>query len=418
MPAAFSALCLLAAMGSQNAEEDRLWKLVATPLLKAELWSTPDRGYTACALLMVPLHSAFNDNNEARQKEFSEFFKRYMTTGKDKFSDWGNPPRMKMLQFLFMHSEFIRLAAQKNKAELIPEGMPDFLASVVDRLWTRENSIAYNRGPFPSMKARLVYKLDLRNPKKSYERAIIDEEKFIFAIASDLVAYSRLSGKPVPHRGSIDEVVQAAYDVYSSYGSDQPGGGWMFGAGTWTDHADYQYANDPKRGPNLRAMPVPGIGEDSSHSHRMPLWLTAQAAAYPDNDPKHRFFVDLRNRLEKQFFNKVLVPPTDDFPSYRTTNYMDGRNGVYRFNYKGLGEGGGHDAYELSGTFLLGWWTFLGTERIRKTYEEQAAKFPLPENLWTTYISGLSEDRRVEVNTTKANNERGLLCRLAARIGG
>lgn len=417
MVAILAAIAVSVPFLGQDPSEERQWKTVVTPLLKAELWSSADRGYTATALLMVPMHSAFADRNEERINEFAAFFDRYMQSGKGKFNDWGNPPRMKYLQFLFLHSEFARLAAETGRVGLIPEGMPSYLAGIVDRIWNREKSIAYNHPAFDSAKDRLQHKLQLRNPRKSHERAIIDEEKFLFSISSDLVAYSRAANKPVPNRGSLDEMIDMAYTVYSSYGSDQPGGGWMFGAGTWSDHQDYLYANDPKRSPDLRAMPVPGIGEDTSHTHRMPLWLTAQAHAYPEGHARRRFFLDLRSRLEKQFFNKVLVAPTDTFPSYRTTNYMDGRNGVYRFNYSGLGQGGGHDAYELSGTFLLGWWTFLGSSRIRDVYQAQADRFPLPDRLWETYISGLSEERRSEINTAKANNERGLLCRLAARVG-
>lgn len=48
---------------------------------------------------------------------------------------------------------------------------------------------------------------------------------------------------------------------------------------------------------------------------------------------------------------------------------MDGSNGVlYRWNYSSLGEGKEYGPYELSGTFTIGWWTFLGTDRVKEIY--------------------------------------------------
>lgn len=65
---------------------------------------------------------------------------------------------------------------------------------------------------------------------------------------------------------------------------------------------------------------------------------------------------------------------------------MNGMNGVYRYSTAAnVGEGKGYGPYELSGTFLIGWWSFLGDPEIDKAYGEIAKSFPLPEKVMMTY---------------------------------
>ncbi len=400
--------------------EEKLWKANITPLLAAPLWSSPARAYSAGHVLMVPLHAAFSENNAGWKKELSDQFKRYLAEGKDEFKDWGNPPRLNFMQYLYLHTRFCTLAAQSGDTNLIPEGMAEWLSDLLARLWTKENSITYGHAPFEGMRDRLLYKLDLKNPAKTYYRAIIDEERYLFAEAADLRAYEQKTKKALPNSKVLTEILDTAEKVFSTRGSDQPGGGWLFEPGIWTDHPDYVFAGQSTKSPGISQSPRPGIGEDTSHSHRLPLWLTSLAEAYPPGSETRKLYESLRERTENQFFNRVLVKPTSDFPGYRTTNFMDGTNGVYRYNYKALGAGNGYDAYELSGTFSLGWWTFLGSERIRKVYAEQASKFPMPANVVRTYLGGSGTDKVDDAvaKPQKFNDLRELLCRLAAKTSG
>ncbi len=94
----------------------------------------------------------------------------------------------------------------------------------------------------------------------------------------------------------------------------------------------------------------------------------------------------MKGGLEKQFYEKVLVPPSPEFPGYRMTNFMDGRNGVYRWEYKGVGKNNGYGLYEVSGVLLEGWWSFLDSPRMREVYQKMAAQFPLPREVETLYL--------------------------------
>lgn len=132
---------------------------------------------------------------------------------------------------------------------------------------------------------------------------------------------------------------------------------------------------------DLLRKPIKDVAMDTSHSHRFPLWLTSLAGAYPVGSDERAFYEELLMGLGEQFVREVLVGPTDDFPSYRTANFMDGRNGVYRWNYATQGPNNGYGPYELSGTLCLGWWTFLGTPEVKEMYATMAELSPLPNDV-------------------------------------
>jgi len=103
------------------------------------------------------------------------------------------------------------------------------------------------------------------------------------------------------------------------------------------------YSTDPEC--NLQVAIVDGIGMDSSHYlAKWPIFfkelrdssLNLTEAAYYDEILKNNAL-----RLEKnvsEFVDGV----------YKLTNYMDGTNGVYRWNYLNRGKNYGYNSYELS----------------------------------------------------------------------
>ena len=140
------------------------------------------------------------------------------------------------------------------------------------------------------------------------------------------------------------------------------------------DHSEYLYAGQRQKRPGLEPFPVRGIAFDSSHSHRWALMLYSLAAA-ADAPASRQFFEALQKGLERQFTDTVLVPPDTEVPVWRTRNYMDGRNGLYRWDpatTTGVGP------FELSGVIPAGgWWSFLGSQRIQNAFSDQASRFPL-----------------------------------------
>ena len=62
---------------------------------------------------------------------------------------------------------------------------------------------------------------------------------------------------------------------------------------------------------------------------------------------------------------------------------MDGKNGVYRYNYNN--RPGGLGPYELTGHLTIGWWSFLQTSRSRSLYETLSTNYPLEEGKVVSY---------------------------------
>jgi len=85
------------------------------------------------------------------------------------------------------------------------------------------------------------------------------------------------------------------------------------------------------------------------------------------------------------FFHDVLHRPEETFPAYRVTNFMDGRNGVYRWQYATTGPGNGCGPFQLSGILLAGWWAMLPTERALEMSNDMAGRFPLSDDVVKTY---------------------------------
>lgn len=405
-----------------DAREQELWRTNITPILKTDLWANKTNAYNWGHFLMVPLHAAFTEKSDEWQGEFADHFKRFMNGGGTAAFDTDDVSgRQSLVQYLYLHTRFIKLAADNGKTNLIPEGLPEWVAKYLDILWRKAPAKGYIGGTFDGIGARLQYKLGQRTPAKSYFTALIDEERFAFSEAADLRAYENKTGKKLPYSDTITDILQAAYEAYRERGLNTPGGGWILDAGAWADHPDSQFAGNDSISPNLSPSKRPGLGEDTSHSHRLPLWVTSLASAFSPTSTEGRYFLECRSKLNQQFIEKVLIAPSNDFPGYRTVNYMDGSNGVYRYGHATLGKDIGYGPWELSGTFLLGWWTFLDSDKIRSVYAAQAKLFPLPDDLTRFYLgAGEEEKLRAAVKSTgkRFSDLRELLCRLAAKTRG
>jgi hypothetical protein len=196
-------------------------------------------------------------------------------------------------------------------------------------------------------------------------------------------------------------------------------GGWLFQPGVWHDHPDFVYAGRSQIEPAMEEARIADIAGDTSHAHRLPVLLESLRSAFAPEEAGRRFYDSLRAGLERQFVGRVLVEPDHSFPAPRTTNFMDGRNGLYRYGFHTLGEGHGYGPYELSGTLTLGWWSRLPGRRIRRVYRDLAASFPLREDVVATYSGPATARPRPALCAEPAaftNGFRELLINLAATL--
>ncbi len=217
--------------------------------------------------------------------------------------------------------------------------------------------------------------------KPSYIGAIDADESLVLAVASDLRTYSH-------HKGAtstklLDEMHTAAFKLYSIGITPTKNGGWLLQPGKWKDDPDYLYAGhasvptlaicappdskDPRC--NLEPRPIDGIGMDVSHFlGKWPIFLTAYRDASYDNKTRHDFFEGLISGIEAQIFNRV-IKPQQTRPPYLLTNYMDGTNGVFRWNYEGRGKNWGYSSFYLSSTPCSSALALLNSDRVRELYK-------------------------------------------------
>lgn len=387
-----------------------LWDQTVRRFLQDDLWSDI-HAYDAGHVLMVPLHQAFlQDVDPAWGEDFQQHASRF-----GEYLDAGGAlpkNRINRLQYLYLWTQFALLAKSAGREEMIPAGLPARIRDEHASLWSQVPAWHWDRDPFEGgIRERLAWKRQLTNPERSYHRAIIDEEKFVFAIGADLVALDQ--GDQDAH-----EAVEMADSLLLAEGTPQPDGGWLFQPGVMEDHPDYAYAGHEQASTGMVTKPRPGISGDTSHAHRWARWLRSLANV---GGPEQRasLYTDIMDRLNHQFATKALVPPDDEFPGFRTTNFLDGHNGVYRWEYPTQGEGNGYVPFELSGTISLGWWSFLGTAEMQQMYGTMAASFPLQEKVIELYVGPNTMRERhplVRLPDFYSNGFAELLSRLAARM--
>ncbi len=412
----FGSSCGPAPVPKLDTKDHELWERTVALYLGEALWLERDR-YDAGHYLMVPLHSAFWLGERNWQNQFATHFRRFVANADITLSSSN---RLSWLQYLYLGSRFLVLSTQSERKDLIPVGLDNLLHSIVQKLWQEEPAWQWGREPFSGgIRERVLWKLSTKAVQKSYYRAIIDEELFLFAIAADIRCYERLTKPRESWSPTVSEILEVALRVFEEEVQLTDSGGWLFQPGVWWEHPDYAYAGHSEKVPGMQPQPVPGIAQETSHAHRFPLWLTSLADAYAPNEPQKTFYENLKKGLAFQFLNHVLVLPTPTFPSYRTTNFMDGHNGVYRWGYHTQGENNGYGPYELSGTLTLGWWAFLGERDILEVYRDMAKRFPLPAEVVQTYIGPNTNRLRhplVSDPESYWNGFRELITRLASKI--
>jgi hypothetical protein len=285
------------------------------------------------------------------------------------------------LQYEYLVTRYLVLCAKHGRKA--PEGLQKAVEEDLQYLWITAPAMHWSQKDLKGIRARALWKLETPKVAKSYYKAIVDQDLYPVAMAADLAVVYRQIGMELP--GWISDILAIGFRMFKEPSVFREHGTWLFQPGGFTDHPDYGHAGQPRKVKGMAKAPVPGIAWDTSHTHRFPLWLWSLTAAHGSDTQEGSFYRKVQKGLRSQFHGKVLVSPTATFPAYRTTNFMDGRNGVYRWNYKGLGVDAGYGPYELSATLLLGWWAFLGDEATLKMYRDSLAAWPFPSSVWSVY---------------------------------
>lgn len=392
---------------------DAIWQSLLDSYLLEPLWEE-DSAYDAVNVLMLPMHTAFGAGDTAKMEQFGALFQRWMD------ADHPLPSHLTIrTQWMYLVSQFIKEAHKAGSQDIIPSGLEDALQTEVIALWTTTPAWQWRQPDFPGgMRERYLWRRANTEPDQSYDRVFTDQDFFVFAAASDLSFVATLE-EVADRNETIDEIVSWAIDLFVSEAVFSDEGEWYFQPGVWRDHRDFIYAGHTVATVDMEIAKVEGIGNETAHSHRMPLWLRSFEDGASTQE-EALAVKELRLGLERQFINKVLQAPTSPNGGYLTTNFISGDNGIYRYNYLGREGRDGlpyhYRPWESSGSWIFGWWTFLGTQRIRDAYQDMTQRFPLDDATISLYLGPDTPRPRHEILYAGANYTNGL-AELHARLG-
>jgi hypothetical protein len=130
---------------------------------------------------------------------------------------------------------------------------------------------------------------------------------------------------------------------------------WLFQRGVWWQHPNYAYVGHAELALDLDRSQIETIATDSSHMHRWPLWLKAYSRAFIGQSEMTDYIARLQSGLATQFNERVYVKANEEVAIPRLTNFFDGYNGIYRYNYT-TNPGTGYGPYQLSAILYAGWY--------------------------------------------------------------
>jgi len=117
---------------------------------------------------------------------------------------------------------------------------------------------------------------------------------------------------------------------------------------------------------NLQEAIVEGIGMDVSHYlSKWPVFFLAMKEA-SQTEEESNYYQKIIEGTIKQVENSVIEYKNNQ---YLLTNYMDGTNGVFRWNYANKGKNWGYNSYELSFIYLFSILGYLNKDNNNKLYK-------------------------------------------------
>lgn len=398
---------------SKNNSVEELWQVTVSDYLNDDLW-LDEYSYDASHYLMIPLKYAFKRNDSNKIQEFQNHFDRFSNVGFEGKTSYEN--RLTRLHYMYLITQFLKHTAINGEFKEKHIKLVNIVENEISIIWDGTPSWQWDREDFANgMVERLKWKLDNFKVKYSYYRAIIDEELFTLSIAADLVFIDKKENI-LRDKRKIILMRDIFYQILLQECIFLDDTRWIFQPGVWTDSPSYNMAGYKSIDEINGEKPVKNIAWDTSHSHRFPMWITSLKESYQIGTPEYEMCSRYLEGLFEQFTQVVLSYPSDNNIGYLTTNFMDGRNGLYRYDKL---TNTAYLPYGLSGTLNLGWWVVLDREEIYTMYNEIANQYPLNDELLRYYYEprisrtrhSLTEDR----NSYK-NGFRELIVKLAAEL--
>ncbi|WP_412481689.1 hypothetical protein [Pseudomonas asiatica] len=367
---------VISEIGSSSEE----WRKTISLLTREPLWKARD-AYDASHVLMTPMHFAFAVGDTKGVKEFEYLM--------DRFARQELPGgQLNQAQWMYFVTRYLALRVEFNyPLNAVDSYLAQRTSNWLHNRWLYEPSYQWGEIPLTGIKSKITFIQKKSEWPLSYYPAITDYELFLFSAASDLrFIYEKQQEKILidPQvKESIKEMQSAGITTILERGTFTSDGGWLFQPGVWRDHPDFRFAGHTDLKTNLEEKRVPNISEDSSHSHRWPLFFRSMIAASDSKDKNRKLLLKAYEGFSNQFTQKVVIVENG---SILLKNYMDGSNGIYRYKYATIGSNDnlGYGPSSLSGILGLSWYPFgSNVSGIYKIYENS---YPLKENILRLYV--------------------------------
>ncbi|WP_248513626.1 hypothetical protein [Sporosarcina sp. NCCP-2222] len=356
-------------------DEKELWDKVLRKYLNEPLWIERDI-YDAGHNLMVPIHAAFIKCNNDWIMDIDRHFKSFV----EDYDVENEISLLNKLHYYYAASRYLTLLVENDvPLEDYHLQLAELLKLELIKFWEVEPAWHWDYEDFIGIKQRLEYKLNLSNPRFSYDKAIIDEELFIVSIGSDLKYFyeSQYIRNPI-----LEEINQYGQRIFIQEGKLLDEGGWLFQENVWKDHPDYAFSgyNSIKEIEGGKRKVREFLNTDSSHGTRLPLQIFSVMKATNSMKEK-QLLKEVFENIELQFYEKILSRKNE---IYILNNFMDGSNGVFRYDYE-TNKGTGYGPHSLSGILMVGWYNFLNTERVSNIFKEMSLQFPIDIKVYSKY---------------------------------
>ena len=369
---------------SEKNEIDKLWSVTITPFLKDNQYNTQFQ-YDAGHSLIIPLYYAFKIKDVNKVAEFAEQFIRFNKEDRQILGDIDADLQLSRLHYLYLVSEFFRMCSEnievcngieyktlKNRVRL------EINSFFIEKPYFWYEGLEFKGG----LKSNIEYKLEKIKLIKSGNIDWPDYRYYYGITDFDLFALSIIAN--VGDEIEKKEAIKLAIDIFKLFGKEYEGN-YIFQTGIWFQHRDYRYAGNLALLPNLKESLMPDLPEDSSHSHRLPAFITSLKKAAVEEDKK--FFEQLEENMGNNFYRNVIVKEfIGDDKMVLLKNYMNGWNGVYRYNYNTVGANLGYGPYELSGILIEGWWCLFKDKSQEKYWQHLSQSFPLNSTALKIYM--------------------------------
>jgi hypothetical protein len=363
----------------------KLWDSTVSSYLKKPLWLA-DQNYDAGHALMIPLQAAFQPGRDAWLGEFETFFELLerepgILVSSAKPSQW-----LGRLHLLYLSAEFLRLCEETKYCKLDHSNLKLLLRLDISKFATQTMFDWYENYDQNGVYKHIEWKIKeyqrnkdiFKSLGKLYYLGVSDFDFFTLAIAADVGNYREK-----------ERALALAKIIFEVYGSTQPF--FSFQPGVWAQHPDYVFAGNKTLGENLKQSPIESLAEDSSHSHRLALFLNTFVKQSEDAELR-RFFESRLIALTELFEKKLFSNEDSCLP--KITNFMDGRNGVYRYGHVTQGTHRGFGPWGLSGILMQGWWGALPSQKVKTALLDFARCFPLSNQTIAFYVGPNTTRRR------------------------